>query len=75
MSVGSNVVQAASKTVTRDVDNDPTKIIEVRFKIFSWTSLEIIDFDNMHLESGIRRQRNRSRRYGHESSLRTYTIL
>ena len=29
MDVGSNVLQAASKTVTKDIDNDPGAILDV----------------------------------------------
>jgi hypothetical protein len=36
MDVGGNVLQAASKTVSRDKENDPGAVIEVRTKTFSF---------------------------------------
>ena len=32
MDVGSNVLQAASKTVSKDKDNDPGAVLEVRIE-------------------------------------------
>ena len=37
MHVGGNVVQAASRTVSKDIDNDPTAALEVRVEMGSGT--------------------------------------
>jgi hypothetical protein len=36
MDVGGNVLQAASKTVSKDRENDPGAVIEVSIKFFSF---------------------------------------